>query len=67
MTTASKRPRSGADVRYVDADGAAALLAISRSAPYREVKRGRLPKPTRLNARVSRWRVDKLIAAFERG
>lgn len=53
--------------QFVDVQGACALLKLSRSSFYRAIKCGRLPAPVKLNSRVARWRVDRLIVAFERG
>jgi predicted DNA-binding transcriptional regulator AlpA len=51
--------------RVLRAKDAAAHLALGESTFWRWVKDGRLPKGTRLSARVTVWRVSDLEAFLE--
>jgi predicted DNA-binding transcriptional regulator AlpA len=49
----------------LDADGAAALLGLSRSTFFRLVAMGKLPKPIELGTQLRRWRRSALLAALD--
>jgi predicted DNA-binding transcriptional regulator AlpA len=62
-----KTSKIASDVRYIDVVEACDRLGLSRSSFYRAVKAGRLPRPVKLNKSNARWRLDRLISAFEKG
>ncbi|MFG1180828.1 helix-turn-helix transcriptional regulator [Xanthobacter versatilis] len=43
------------------------LIPISRSAFYAGIKAGIYPKPLKLGARTSAWKVSDILALIERG
>ena len=56
-------PKSG---RYLDTEQVCEKLTLSRSALYRAIKAGVLPRPTKLNARVSRWSESQIDRAMQK-
>jgi len=59
-------PKEPKSARYLDIEQLCEKLAMSRSALYRAIRMGVLPRPTKLNARVSRWSEPQIDRAMQK-
>ncbi len=58
-----QNPRSD---RFLDVEQVCEKLAMSRSALYRAIRTGVLPKATKINARVARWPDSQIDRAMKK-
>ncbi len=61
-----KNQSTSASVRFLDSEQVCEKLALSRSALYRAIRAGTLPKATKINARVARWSESHIDRAMQK-
>jgi len=53
-------PETNADVAMIDVNGVASLSCMSHSWIWNAAAKGEMPKPVRLGARCTRWRLAEI-------